>query len=48
MFLEDLLEISQSLSKYNTKANKLAALKDMLKQVNENLPSAVYIPFFKG
>lgn len=46
-FFEDLVRISEEIVKTNKK-DRLKALKENLQTINEKLPSAVYIPFFKS
>lgn len=46
-FFSDLLKISDEVVSLSKKERNLA-LKDKLRKLNENLPSAVYVPFFKS
>jgi len=46
-FFEDLVKVSDEIVKSNKK-DRLKELKENLEKINEKLPSAVYIPFFKS
>lgn len=46
-FCDDLIKISEEIAIGNKK-ERLNSLRQKLEKINEKLPSAVYIPFFKS